>query len=1362
MTATPERRAGWTARQLEAMGTRGCNVLVSASAGTGKTAVLVERVIRNIVDPATGTSIDRLLVVTFTDAAAAEMRERVNQALLKRALAAPDDAWLAGQLALLPRAHISTLHSWCLALVRENFHRLGLDPAMRVLDEHEAELLRLEVLDDLFEDRYEHEDQAFLDLVDRYGDDRGDEPLRRLVLDLHSFVRGLPDLRAWLARSADAFAIPEAQPLLETPWGDSLRSMLSSRLQLAIASLRDAIDLCAAPGGPLVYAGCLGEDLARLGSFAETLGAAPGGRLPEAGRHGGEWAAFCASAAELLLDWPRLPAARGVAEDRRAVVRDARERARKTAQGMLDLFLGRPEDEIVAELRQCRAPIAALAGLVCGLDENARRERVARGMLDFGDFEHYTLALLRERGPAGQPPDADGPVPSALARELQERYDEVLVDEYQDINDAQREILELVSRGNLFCIGDDKQSIYRFRGTNPAYFRELRVDYGRQPGRGRLVGLTRNFRSRRTILDAANFVFRQIMTMRTAEIDYDRAAFLEAGSADYEGSPDRDAPVEIYVLERGGGAAAGEGAAGSEGDENEPQLSEIEREAEHVAARILAMVGHPGGAAGFQVYDKSRKAHRPVSFGDVAVLMRAIRGRASRYLEVFARRGIPVRAELSTGYFAAIEVETMLSLLEVIDNPRQDIPLAAVLRSPLVGLDEPALAAVRLSGGRGDLYDAVLASVDSRSPAGDEAAGCRDQGVADDSPASALRRFLARLDEWRTAARRGPLGDLVWRLFQETDYLAFCGGLPGGAQRQANLLALYERAREFDRFAKQGLPRFLRFVHRLHETESDLGAKSDWGGHDAVLLTSIHKSKGLEFPVVFLPDLGRQMRHPGGRRDVLWHRELGFGPILADRELGIKHPTLAWHIVDWILGREDLAEEMRVLYVAMTRARERMVLSGSVRGLKSRLAAWAATAAGGGSASAPDGQPRDATQAAELPEAAVVTASTYLDWICRAVARHADGAIIVDTAGEAGARQAAGSSDEVEPGVFAGDPSRWLVTLVTAGQAASTSPSRAPDNPSLTPEDWQRIRALRPLGGPVAPDLARALDARLTWEYAAAARSLAHAKLYASELRAEQVRFAADSDADPVVQLAWGLPPPPGGQPLPDGRRPVAGEDAGPWSGPDFSAWGASPRTAASRRGVLTHLVLQHLNLRRPVDLAGLREQVSAMQRASLLSPEDAGSVDLESLAWFFETSEGRTLLSRPDAVRREVPFTLALPAAEALCGIEIDPAAGDAAAARGGRAQDGLSGEMILVQGILDCLVETPDGWALLDFKTDRVGPGQVPGRAAAYTAQIGMYVRAVREILGGGVSQVRLVFLHSRAVWPLSVAVAEPGEGR
>ncbi len=1363
-----------TGEQLRAAASRGCNVLVSASAGTGKTKVLVERVIGLILDPVAQVSVDRLLVVTFTDAAAAEMRERISKALTHQALDRPGDMWLADQLTLLPRAHISTLHSWCLALIRDNFHRLGLDPAMRVLDEHEAELLRLEILDRVFEKLYELEDQAFLNLVDCYGDDRGDEPLRRVVLDLHSFVRGLPDPAEWLARAAAAFAVPEGQPLLGTPWGETLRDMLAGRLKLAVQALRDAVNLCSAPGGPLVYAGALGESLTKLGRYAVILGGDREGGVDSAdGTDGGcighrsaqgcsDWDTLRASGTEMLLDWPKFPPARGVAAQAREAVQGARNRARKTAQGLLDLFLSRPEAELRSELRRSNALMAALAALVTSLEDEARRERASRGLLDFGDLEHYTLSLLRG--------------PSPLASELRDRYDEVLVDEYQDINDVQNEILRLVSRGdNLFCIGDDKQSIYRFRGTNPELFRGMAK--GKDAGAGQVFSLTYNFRSRPVVLDAANLFFRQTMTEETAEINYHEGVFLRPGSKDYDKAPDPDAPVELFVLGRNGRQgvepeADAEGGDYRPGEELEADLEAaaepgapegvgedpIQVEAMHVAARILAMVGGSGAGPEFSVYDRKAEdkpkaeRHRPVSFGDIAVLMRAIRGRANRYLEVFAQYGIPVRAELPTGYFSAIEVETMLALLEVIDNPRQDIPLAAVLRSPLVGLDDPGLAAVRLGAMREDLYGAVLAASAGEEPC-----------------AAVLRGFLERLDGWRTAARRGPLGDLVWRLLQDTDYLPFCGGLPGGAQRQANLLALYERAREFDRFAKQGLPRFLRFVRRLHETESDLGAMSDQGGQDAVLLTSIHKSKGLEFPVVFLPDLGRQMRHPAGRRDVLWHRELGLGPMLADRELGIKHPTLAWHLVDWQLAREDLAEEMRILYVAMTRARERLVLGGSVRGLGSRLQAWAAAATPGFGGAGPEEQKagaRTGSDRLQLPVVAVTTASTYLDWVCLAVARHPDGEAITRAAVEAAAaeREAVAVTGEAEaravtgteasgretagvsrttgaagsgPGPFDRDPSRWRITIVPdAGTAAGKLPTASLKR--LSDDQMRRIAALEPLGRVPAPELAQILDGRLSWRYPHPSRPLTQAKVYASELRPEHTALGLDPDAtvEPAVQLPS-----------------LAQESASTWPGPDFRTWGARPEvTTPLRRGVLTHLVLQHLELRRGTDMKSLREQVSTMIRASILRQDEAQDIDLDALTWFFDTPEGKLVLARPDAVLREVPFTLALPAREVIAAIggQVGEQAGSQADGLDiDVAQDASGGEMILVQGVIDCLVRAPHGWVLLDFKTDRVTADAVPARAAAYAAQMAIYMEAVRTILGGPVSQVSLVFLYPRVIW-------------
>jgi len=1355
--AGPDKAAGpappaattWTPEQELAITARGGNLLVSAAAGSGKTAVLIERAIRLVLGPGglaeTGPAgvvdVDRLLVVTFTEAAASEMRDRLATALRERLRSAENAgpaataSRLRRQSALLGRASISTLHAFCLSVCRRHFHRLGLDPAFDVLSEEEASLLQTEVLEAVFEEGYERADEGFARLVDAYGSDRGDEPLRETVLRLYRFSRSHPDPEGWLDRSALAFTPPPGARLTDPAIGFGRRVIaeIESALLGATENIRHAEDLARLPRGPEGYIPVLAEDADRLTLAARRC-------------RGGEWPDIVSALAE-VGSFRRLPTARAERTDAgvKDAVQSARARAKKAVEGLVRAYGGRTEEELLGELRGLAGPVRALVALVAGFNLAYRQAKDERATLDFGDLEHFCLRALRG---------------SEAARELRERYAAVLVDEYQDTNAVQEAVLSLVSRGdNLFLVGDVKQSIYRFRLAEPSLFQAKSRDYlPWRPGdaagstaAGRLLHLPHNFRSRRPIVDAVNFIFGQVMRKDAAEIDYGPDAELVYG-ANLPEPPGGDPAVELHLVEakpdaRTVPADADDdtevGASGNDEDDasghdevgassapppglpTPEDLEVVQREAVLIAARIQEMVK---GSSPLPVWDKGRRAYRPAGYGDVAVLMRATTGLANLVVETFAGLGIPAYAALSTGYFAAAEVETALSLLRLIDNPRQDIPLAAILRSSIVGLHSDDLARVRLACRPGEFYDAVLAAAGR----GGEAAG---PGRPVPPPVSAelpgrLLAFLDRLDTWRDAVRRGPLSELVWRLYGETGLYAYVGGLPGGTQRQANLRTLHDRARLFDQFSRQGLCRFLRFVDRLRESEGDLGPPPPLGeGENAVRVMSIHRSKGLEFPIVFLAHLGKRINLTDARGDLVCHRRLGLGPVVADIARRLKYPSLASRAVSRENLGETVAEEIRCLYVAMTRARDALVLMGSRRNLPTGLAEWClpgASQAGG-----------------RLSPARIVAATTYLDWIVPAVASHPAALELKRLAGFAG------DEDQAAPSPAEAFSSRWdihlwglsgpgdtaeaavkarrLAAVTTASDGGATpSAGLAENRPAAVPltiEIRDRIAALEPLTGITPGPVTAALD----WRYPAARLTRLAAKVSPTELK----RLLDTGHQEEAAAAAEAAP-----SPLPPLRLAFLQDaPAGP---------------TAAERGQATHLLLQHADLSGPLDEESLARLAADLAEREVMTPDQARAADIRTVARFFTTDLGRWLASCGARVRREVPFTVGLPASEVY---------GEAAGDAGGEAP--CPEELVLVQGIIDALVDEAEGLTILDFKTDAVTAAEAPKRAAVYGTQVALYRQAVSVILGRPVKRVWLCFLAPGVAVPSEAslpAAAEP----
>jgi len=1164
----------WTVEQREAVTSRGGNLLVAAAAGAGKTTVLVERIIRRVTDPVQPVDVDRLLVVTFTNAAAAEMRDRIGRALAQELSQRPGSKHLHRQMALLGRACISTMHSFCLDLLRQHFYRLDLDPAFRIADETEASLIQTEALEELFEQRYTGGDNLpFTALVDSYGGKRDDTVLQELVLDAFRFARSTSAPEEWLEKLPENFHLPPAATLDQLPWSDALKKALEVELAGALSALDLALRLARRPDGPGIYLSNLEVDREMVSRLYRACSA----NAPWADLH----TLFNDTGFNKLKPCKKEDVDQRLAEQ----VKKLRDGTKKKIFGLRTEYFSRPPEELLADLRSVAPLVKELAGLVRDFGEAYRKAKAARGVVDFNDLEHYCLQVLEEQG-------SQGPVPSQAALELQDRFVEVLVDEYQDTNAVQEAILQLVSRqgggdSNLFMVGDVKQSIYRFRLTEPRLFLEKYMGYpSEKGGPERRLDLSRNFRSRRGVVDAVNFLFRQLMTPAVAEMAYDANAELVYG-ANYPTAPGElvgaDETVEIHLIERNvpaeepgeaDGIASEEAEDGAgEGDEEvEEELDAVQKEARLIAARIQELVnGAPGGEPGLTIYDKESKTCRPLTYRDVVVLLRATAGYANSFMEEFRQMGVPAYAELATGYFEATEVETVLSLLKVIDNPRQDVPLAGVLRSPVVGLEAADLAKIRLISRRGDFYEAVVAAAIS------------DQGVLSER----LTDFLKKLECWRTATRQGTLADLIWDIYRETGYYDFVGGLPGGGQRQANLRSLHHRARQYEATAFRGLFLFLRFIERVRDGGRDLGAARALSEKENVVrIMSVHKSKGLEFPVVFVAGLGKKFNVKDLNKTVLFHKDLVLGPQLVDAEARITYPTVAKLALRQRLKREALAEEIRILYVALTRAREKLILVGSARNLPECARRWCGSVGMGDWA---------------LPDGELAGARTYLDWLIPAVARHKDGVEI----------RKLGLCEDHPPEIVAADSSSWKVFF-------PESRARVGAGKETDTELFSKIRRMESLD-PSGP-LAEIIKTRLEWSYPAAGMLGRAAKASVTDLKRKFDLLAAGEE-----QWQRDFRPPIGGRPL------FMQEERG---------------LTAVEVGSALHLVMQHLDLKNALDTSAIREFVADMVVRELLTHEQAEAVPVEQITAFFAGPLGGRVLAGRE-VLRELPFTLAVPAGE-------------------------------------------------------------------------------------------------------------------
>ncbi|WP_138753335.1 helicase-exonuclease AddAB subunit AddA [Paenibacillus sinopodophylli] len=1258
----------WTDDQWDAVVTSGSNILVAAAAGSGKTAVLVERIIRKI---SAFTDVDRLLVATFTKAAAAEMKDRIRIALEQELERQPDSEHLRRQLALMNRASITTLHSFCMDVIRRYYPLIGLDPGFRIANETESELMRLDVLDQLFEEKYEGagDDGAFLRLADRFGGERGDEPLYRLVQQLFDFAQSHPWPEHWLRETAEAFDVENVDDLQSSAWVASLQSDIQLALEGAATLLHQALALTRQPAGPAPYAATFDEDLQLVASLIDTV-------------HHTSWAAWAMPFQQ--VQFGKLKAMRGDEYDKslQEQAKELRDQAKKLITTLAEELFGRTPEQFVEELKELAPMMQTLSELVIAFGLQYEAAKRKKGMLDFGDLEHYCLRILRD--PLSTP---EGMLPSIAAIEFQQQFDEILLDEYQDTNMVQEAIVSLIERpgtGNRFMVGDVKQSIYGFRLAEPKLFLQKYKSYvslgtgaankAEDASSGLRIDLARNFRSRSEVVDGVNAVFRAIMRENVAEMDYDARAELVCGASYPLPSDENQFKVEFAVLNK---ADNEEESAYSdnleqtdEADESDqtenaaPSESIAELKTAQLEARWIGQQLKSLVEQSFQVYDGKRRESRPMQWRDVVILLRATQAWSPIIIEELQEIGIPAYAELSSGYFEATEVETMLSLLRVIDNPYQDIPLAAALRSPLFALDAEELARIRILSAKSTYYDAVL-----------HAAG--DMKMHEDTRRK-LSSFLDSLDRWRGEARQGSLADLLWEIYRETGYYDFVGGLPGGTQRQANLRALHDRARQYEATSFRGLFRFLRFIERMRDSGGDLGTARSLGEQeDVVRIMSIHKSKGLEFPVVFVAGLGKQFNQQDVRSAFLKHKELGFGPRFVDPALRISYPTLPYLAIRRAMRKEMLAEEMRILYVALTRPKEKMYLVATVADAEAKLKRWLASVDDHG----------------YMPDFRVASARSFIDWL-----------------GPLAARQLEDREQEAVNAL------PWHSGFISASALGSEAAAAEEASDELTLAKEERLQAVTSLSLLEDVETDKELRSRLEWYYPHQEAAMLAAKTSVTEMKRLNVEPLEDAVplTDPFVA---------GQEPPLQSHAAASTEFANTFRlrRPSFME---EKSLTAAEKGSVNHLLMQHVSLSVSADEAMLKVTLDSLIERRIMTSKQSEAIDLTAVAAFFDSELGQRL-TKASWVRREVPFSCMFPASR------VYP-----------KTDERLAGESILIQGVIDCLFEDERGIVLLDYKTDRIMNKQWTEASERHRFQLELYAEAIEAVLGRKVDECFVFF--------------------
>lgn len=879
----------WTKEQQQVIDLRNRNILVSAAAGSGKTAVLVERIKELVLDKKHPVDIDHLLVVTFTNAAAAQMKERVAKALEKALQENPSDVRLQQQAALVQNAQITTIDSFCLYVLRNHFHEIGLEPNFRIGDEGELKLLREDVMTGLFEQCYEEKHPGFLHLISCYGTSRSDAPVRDMIFKLYSYAQSYPWPKQWLREALSCYEIKTEQELEQAPFIEMTVEYGKQMVKGYLEQAEHYHELCQDVDGPYMYEEACEQDVERMEEllscstyqdFYEELGKCKFATLGRA------------------KDYIGSPEKQEQVKTERKKLKDGIGKLKS------DCFV-LTFQEILEQLTLVQPSAEALAEVTERFIDAFTERKQDKNLVDFSDLEHFALEILVEE---------ETGKPTETAKEFQNAYEEIMIDEYQDSNYVQETILRTISRevvgqNNLFMVGDVKQSIYRFRLARPELFMEKFDTYETTDAPCQRIDLHKNFRSRDTVLTFTNDIFYRIMKRNLGGVDYTDEAALYCG-ADYPAGEKEDAfDSEILLtttqeLEEG----------------TKQQISKQELEAKLIADRIRKMVGKE------EVVDEETGEFRKVRYGDIVILLRSLSEWADLFAEVLNANGIPAHTVSRTGYFSTLEIRTVLNYLRILDNPRQDIPLAAVLKSPMAGLSDEQLARLRLLAEDKPYHQCVKMFLEAEEELTEK------ESTADEDMRAKLKRFSETYKKLRRQTMDIPMHELLQKVLKETGYARYASALPAGRQRLANLHMLSEKAIAYEKTSYRGLYHFIRYIDELQKYDVDFGEAELVGeNEDAVNIMSIHKSKGLEFPVCFVSGMGKSFNKQDSRSKMILHPNLGVGLDIIEEDRRIKVPAFFKKVIARQTELESLGEELRVLYVAFTRAKEKLIITGCIK-----------------------------------------------------------------------------------------------------------------------------------------------------------------------------------------------------------------------------------------------------------------------------------------------------------------------------------------------------------------------------------------------------------------------------------------------
>lgn len=1290
----------WTEKQQQVIDSRNRNLLVSAAAGSGKTAVLVERIIRMISEGEHPLNIDQLLVMTFTNAAAAEMRERVGAAVDKLLTVCPDDEHLWLQGALIPQAQITTIDSFCLNLIRNHYSSLEIDPAFRIGDEGELALMRADVMKEMLERHYQEGGEDFAAFVEQFGRGKSDAGIEDVILQAWQFSQSHPWPMEWVAACREELREETLEQIEQSPWMQFILRDVQLQMEELEIQLGEAIDTCREENGPLAYEPMLVNDRRQIRAVREAAGKGTyRGLYEELGN----------------ISFGRLAAIRSkeVDQEKKAYVSACRDRAKKAVAKCQENYGVQSPEEMVEAVRGTAGVISTLLDLTEDFDRCYREKKRDRNVLDFNDLEHLALEVLMEPVPGedetgteetgaeaaeggepgteaaegGEPGTeaAEGgepgteaadtkepaaapsrrvpfrPVkrrPTAVADELARQFEEILVDEYQDSNNVQETLITSISRErwgkpNVFMVGDVKQSIYRFRLARPELFMDKYERYSVSESLHQKIELHQNFRSRATVLDSVNDVFYKIMTRALGGIRYTEETALHPG-AQFAPGERTSTPTELLLVDTGADAL-------KQLDEEAMDYTAKELEARMAAIRIRELMDPENG---LMVWDKGAEEYRPVRLGDMVILLRSLSGWSEVFVNVLMNEGIPAYAQTKTGYFNTVEVETVLSLLAVVDNPMQDIPLAAVMRSPMVSMTDEEMAWLMAA------YKRAPEKGQDRGVYGAFMHWKENGGEGVDAPEEAVRSIGEKLacletllEGLRRDARYLPVHQLLYRAFEASGYYDYVSAMPAGETRRANLDMLVEKAIAYEATSYKGLFHFIRYIEKLKKYDTDFGEANVAGEQaDTVRIMSIHKSKGLEFPVVFLAGMGKRFNKQDAYGAVLLDADLGLAADYLDLKQRLKMPTLKKQALKRRMELESMGEELRVLYVAMTRAKEKLIMTATDRSLGSKLEKWAQVPLADGA----------------IPYTILSAAGSFLDWLLMSAC---DGTI----------------------------QKRQIPLTGLVGMEIRRQASRQVSREELLNLNTDTV---------YDPEAARQLADALNYRYPYGGDTGLYAMLSVSELKKQGQVGQDEEEIGRGRLLGSGGEARILGDVWTDGVGEVGSERAGAAGGGAVGLERAG--SAGAARGTAYHRALECLDFGKLHSREDVRAALKSLLETGYLEQEAYDALDEMVIFTMLNSPLGQRMAEaqRGGRLHREQQFIIGIPAREM------------------GR---GDSRELVLVQGVIDAYMEEEDGLVLIDYKTDRV-PGGRAGRerlAERYRQQVAYYQRALEQLTGKKVKE-------------------------